>query len=245
MQAVKVLKDGARATMKDPTLAAIALLSVAIPAVLLGLGAKTYFDAAFSLKASPVFLIAAPLGAYYATAIWFYAAATLASARILRRAGKRTQSLLRRMPAIVAYALLAATMTLFFQEIRTRGSSNVPRFIADVGELTWETASLYVPLLLAGTKLGPLECLQQSASNASQHVTMSLLVGFGTRVIRFIALAVAAAAGAVLASQDLGLPASILAGLVIYVVLNAVVFSFKTSYAATTWLAITRPTKAQ
>jgi hypothetical protein len=99
--------------------------------------------------------------------IFFANSALVAAAMIRLRGGDPTardgfRAALGHMPAILGYALIAATVGMVLRWLRERGS--VGRIVSSVGGLAWNLATFLVVPILVVEGVGPLEAVRRSAA---------------------------------------------------------------------------------
>ena len=122
----------------------------------------------------------------------------------------------RRLPAILGYAIISATVGLFLRALGERGGI-IGRIVAGSLEFAWSIATFLVVPVLAAEGVGPMEAIERSAELLKKTWGENLIGSSGIAVVTGFAAAGAAAAGLggyylFDVGNALGMPVMIVAG---------------------------------
>lgn len=147
----------------------------------------------------------------------------------------------RRLPQIIAWALVSATIGLVLNILRDRAGM-AGRVVAGLAGLGWTVATYFVVPILAHEGLGPIAALRRSAATLRRTWGEALVAQFGLGVLvivpGIVAVLLAALVGSTLPASVAGPVFALLAALMalvvfavqtLGVVLNAAIYQYATT----------------
>lgn len=173
--------------------------------------------------------------------IFFANSALVASAMIRLRGGDPTardgfRAAFSHMPAILGYALIAATVGMVLSWLRERGS--VGKVVSSLGGLAWNLATFLVVPILVVEGVGPVEAVRRSAGllkkTWGEQVVGNLGIGliFGLLIFLIILLGIGGVVlGVRLESAPVGI-ASVVIAIVAVLLLSLISSALSGIYAA-------------
>lgn len=161
------------------------------------------------------------------TVVIFFNAALIAAANIRLEGGDPTlgdgfRIALRRLPAIIVWAIITATVGLVLRAIAERGGA-VGAIVSIIGGMAWGLVTYLVVPVLVVEGVGPVEAMKRSAA-LLRHTWGEQIVGnFSIGLVIGLAFLVVAVAGGVLVAvlADVVAALGIVAGVVLVAALIA------------------------
>jgi Family of unknown function (DUF6159) len=153
----------------------------------------------------------------YFTGIYFNSALVAAALERLRGGDPTVASGLRvatsRLPAILGWTLIAATVGLILSMIRERSDSFLGRILASLVEGVWAYITFFVIPVLVAENVGPIEAVRRSGALFRQSWGRQFTAAFGFGLVYLVAVlaAVAVSVAAFAIHPVVGIPVAVTA----------------------------------